>query len=48
MRARNMSAGVDHNHERRTDGERRNHSRAGADHGEPDREDQEESADKFR
>ncbi len=47
MRARDVTAGEDHDHERRTDRERRNHARDGADHGAADRENEEEGADEF-
>ena len=48
MRSRNMTAGVDHDHERRADGQGRYDSRSRTDHGAADRQDKEESADEFR
>ena len=48
MPARDMASGEDHHHERRADGERRDHARTTADHGAADREDKKESADEFR
>ena len=47
MRARDVASGEDHDHERRADGERRNHASASADPGAADREDEEEGADEF-
>src|SRR5688572_31519211 len=48
MRARDMTAGVDHDHERRADGQRCDHARPRADYGEADRKNEKESADEFR
>lgn len=42
-----MAAGKHHYHQRRTDSERRNHTRSGANASAPDREDKEEGSDEF-
>src|SRR5438445_6973987 len=47
MRAGDMAAGVNHDHERRANGERRDDTRAGPDSGATNCQDKEESSDEF-
>ena len=44
MAARNVAAGVDHDHQHRADGDGCNDARVGIDHAKPDSEYEEESA----
>ena len=47
MSAGDVTAGVDHDHQRGADGERRNHTRNGADYRATDSKNKEEGPDKF-
>ena len=47
MAARDVTAGENHHHQGRADGERCNHARSGADAGAPNGEDKEEGSNEF-